>query len=118
LRPSAVVELPNTVEIRISVTSDQKLAKLAKINDRAYLAEVTSCQSFRWRVFTQPRPLAAVDSMPSERLRRGATAPHQWLLQRRIEVAKELLRVLSVTDELAKTSWPDPDLRRCQQDVE
>jgi hypothetical protein len=56
--------------------------------------------------------------MPSERLRRGATAPHQWLLQRRIEVAKELLRVLSVTDELAKTSWPDPDLRRCQQDVE
>ena len=56
MRPSAVVELPNTVEIRISVPSDQKLAKLAKINDRAYLAEVTSCQSFRWRVFTQPRP--------------------------------------------------------------
>jgi hypothetical protein len=38
--------------------------------------------------------------------------------QRRIEVAKELLRVLSVTDELAKTSWPDPDLRHCQQDME
>jgi len=37
---------------------------------------------------------------------------------RRIEVAQELLRVLSVADELAKTSWPDPDLRHCQQDME
>jgi hypothetical protein len=43
--------------------------------------------------------------------------PHQWLLQRRIEVADELLRVLSVTDELAKTSWPDPDLRHSLSDV-
>jgi hypothetical protein len=33
-------------------------------------------------------------------------------------LAKELLRVLSVTRELAKTSWPDPDLRHCQQDME
>jgi hypothetical protein len=65
------------------------------------------------------RPSQAVDKSfvaSFQAINRGA--PHQWLLQRRIEVAKELLRVLSVTDELAKTSWPDPDLRHCQQDME
>jgi hypothetical protein len=39
-------------------------------------------------------------------------------VSRRIEVAKELWRVSSVTNELAKTSWPDPDLQYCQQDIE
>jgi len=39
-------------------------------------------------------------------------------VSRRIEVAKELWRVSSVTNELAKTSWPDPDLQYCQQDME
>jgi hypothetical protein len=41
-----------------------------------------------------------------------ATAPQRWLLRRWTEVAKELLRVLSVTDELAKTIWPEGTYER------
>ena len=34
----------------------KKVAKLAKMTERAYLAEVASRQSFRRRGFAQPRP--------------------------------------------------------------
>jgi hypothetical protein len=61
-------------------------------------------------VVADPSVMAIFD--PSQKLQWFAT------MRGRIEVAKELLRVLSVTDELAKTNWPDPDLRHCQQDME
>jgi hypothetical protein len=47
MRPSAVAELPKTVGITASgVTSDQKLAKLAKMTERAYIAEIASHERF------------------------------------------------------------------------
>ena len=61
MRPSAVAEMHKTVRIRIRRNFRPKLFKLAKMTECAYLADVTSRQSFCRSVFAQPRPIAYVE---------------------------------------------------------